>query len=139
MMAPRKERGQILILLATWLFFGGGAASALLVYNHPVDEMKTAVAQVITDSGRKDAILSDISQWQSVQELQNEEVSENREELLKILRRKDAPRSELEPIMAKLDKTFVAMDWDFLNLRFRVKGQVTRAEWPKIVARPPVN
>jgi hypothetical protein len=136
-MVPRKERGQILILLATWLFFGGGASSALLIYDQPVAEMKKAVEQVITDGGRKDAIISYINQWQSVQELQNEEVSENREELLKILRRKDAQPSELEPIMAKLDKKFVVMDWDFLNLRFRVKGRVTSAEWAEIVARPP--
>ena len=139
MMVLRKERGQILILLATWLFFGGGASSALVIYDHPVTEMKEAVERVITDGSRRDAIISDINQRQSVQELQNEEVSENREELLKILRRKDAPRSELEPIMAKLDKTFVAMDWDFLNLRFRVKGRVTNVEWAEIVARPPTH
>jgi hypothetical protein len=51
------------------------------------------------------------------------------------MRRKDAQRPQLEPLMAKLDKTFFVMDWDFLNLRFRVKEQVTRTEWADIVAR----
>jgi hypothetical protein len=52
------------------------------------------------------------------------------------LRRKDATRSEAEPIMAKLDKTFLEMDRSFLDARFRVKEQVTTAEWAAIVARP---
>ena len=138
-MESRKEGGQILILLAAWLFFGGGAASALIVYEQPVSEMKQAVEHLIRDDGRKDAIISDISQWQAVQKIRNEEVSDNREALLKILRHKDAQRSELEPITAKLDKIFVVMDWDFLNLRFRVKERVTSAEWAEIVARPPMQ
>lgn len=136
-MESRQERGQVLILLAAWLFFGGGASSALIVYEQPVSEMKQAVEHLINDGSRKDAIISDISQWQAVQKIRNEEVSHDREALLKILRHKDARRSELEPITAKLDKTFVVMDLDFLNLRFRVKERVTSAEWAEIVARPP--
>lgn len=132
--APR-QRGQILILLAAWLFFGGGASSALIVYDHPVSEMKKGVEHAIAAGDRRDAILSAIDTWESVQETRSKEVSENREELLKLMRRKDAQRSQLEPLMAKLDKTFFVMDWDFLNLRFRVKEQVTRTEWADIVAR----
>ena len=131
----RRERGQTLILLATWLFFGGGAASALLVYDHPVSKMKKGVEQVIKD-GRRDVILSEIDQWESVQETRGEIVSENREALFKSFRRKSAPRSVLEPTLARLDQTFLAMDRDFLDLRFRVKGQVTKAEWAEIVAAP---
>ena len=136
MTIPDKQRGQALILLAMWLFFGGGASSALVVYDRPVSEMKKAIEHVIPDSERKDAIESAIGQWEYVQEKHTEQVSDNREELLKLMRRKDARRSELEPIMAKLDKSFLVMDWDFLNLRFRVKGQVSSAEWAEIVAPP---
>jgi hypothetical protein len=134
--APR-ERGQVLILLATWwLVFGGGAASALLVYDRPASEIKKAVKRVITDDDRRNVILADIGNWEYVQEKDDEKVSAGRKELLKTLRRQDAQRSELEPLMAQLDETFIVMDRDFLNLRFRVKKQVTSAEWVKIVARP---
>jgi hypothetical protein len=81
-------------------------------------------------------ILSDISQWESGQEKQDEQVSEDREKLIKTLRRKDAQRSDVEPILAKLDETFLEMDRSFLNLRFRVKEQVTSTEWTEILARP---
>jgi hypothetical protein len=135
MTAPR-ERGQILILLAAWLFFGGGASSALVVYDRPASEVKKAIKRVITGASRRDVILSDISQWESGQEKQDEQVSEDREKLNKTLRRKDAQRSDVEPILAKLDETFLEMDRSFLNLRFRVKEQVTSTEWTEILARP---
>ena len=136
MMVPSRQRGQILILLAGWLFFGGGASSALVVYDRPAKEMKKVIKRVITDADRRDVILSDLSRWKSGQKKLDKEASSDRKELLKTLRRKDAERSEAEPIMAKLDETFVKMDRNFLDLRFRVKEQVTSAEWAEIVARP---
>jgi hypothetical protein len=136
MRVPPRERGQILILLAGWLFFGGGASSALVVYDRPAKEVKKAIKRVITDADRRDVILSDLSRWKSAQKKQDKEAKSDRKDLLKTLRRKDAQRSDAEPIMAKLDETFLKMDRNFLDLRFRVKEQVTSAEWAEIVARP---
>jgi hypothetical protein len=131
-----RERGQVLILLGIWLFFGGGAASALVVYDRSPKETKKVVKRVITDDGRRDVILADISQWEKNLKRQDEEVNAGRKELLEILRRKEAVRSEVEPITAKLDRTFLEMDRNFLDVRFRVKEQVTSAEWAQMVARP---
>ena len=135
MMAIPRERGQVLILLAAWLFFGGGAASALVVYDRPVSDVEKAIKRVIANVERRDVILSDLSQWESGQKKQDKEVSAGRDELLKTLRRQNAQRSEADPIIAKLDETFLEMDREFLDLRFRVKDQATRAEWAEIVAR----
>lgn len=135
MRLPRGERGQILILLGAWLFFGGGAASALVVYDRPVSELKKAIKRAITDPARREVILSNVSVWEAGQEQKDEKVSDAREELFKTLRRKDATRSEAEPLMAKLDATLLEMDQSFLNLRFRVKAQVTSAEWAEMVTR----
>jgi hypothetical protein len=93
--------------------------------------MKKVIKRVIPEAGRRDVILSDLSRWKSGQKKQDKEASSDRKELLKTLRRKDA-----EPIMAKLDETFLKMDRNFLDLRFRVKEQVSSAEWAEIVARP---
>lgn len=136
MRAPLRERGQVLIILAaSWLLFGGGATSALVVYDRDVSEIKKTVKRVIPKGDRREAILTRVTQWESGQEREDEKVSEDREELLKLLRRKDTQRSELEPILARMDKTLLVMDWDFLNLRFRVKEQVSSAEWADM-ARP---
>jgi hypothetical protein len=137
MRVARKERGQVLIILAaSWLLLGGGGSSALVVLDRPASEIKKDVKRVITDGGRRELILRDISQWESVHKKQDENVKVDREALLKALRRKDTRRSETQPVLAELDKTFLIMDWDFLNLRFRVKERVTSAEWAEIVAKP---
>lgn len=136
MMVPFRERGQLLILLAAWLFFGGGAASALIVYDRPASELKKAVKRVITDPVRKEAILSNISVWEAGQKRNDAKVSDYREELFKKLRRKDTQRADVERIMPNLDTTLLEMDQSFLNFRFRVKGQVTSAEWTELVAQP---
>jgi hypothetical protein len=136
MMIPHRQRGQVLILLGAWLFFGGGASSALVVYDRSPSDMKKAIKRVITDEDRKEVILSYLSHWESGQKKLDKQVSAGRKELFKILRRQDAQRSEVEPIMAKLDDTFSAMDRDFLDWRFRVKDIATSAEWAEIVARP---
>jgi hypothetical protein len=118
-----------------WLFFGGSAASALLVYDRPAKEVKKAVKRAIADADRRDSILSYLSAWQSIQELQDGNVSMYREELLDKLRHKDAKLAEMEATMANLDVTLAEMDRNFLKLRFHVKEQVTSAEWAEIVAR----
>lgn len=136
MRTPPRERGQVLIILgAWWLLFGGGAASALVVYEQSASDVKKAVKREIKERDRRDVILADIDNWEYVQKHDDEKVSDAREELLKTLRRKDARRSDAEPAMAQLDDTFLIMDRDFLNLRFRLKQQLTSAEWADIMAR----
>jgi hypothetical protein len=135
MTGPRRERGQVLILLGMWLFFGGGTSGALIVYDRPVSELKESVEHVIPKGSQRDALESNIATWEYVQKLHVEAVDEDREQLLKLLRRKDTQRADLDPLLTKLDKRFVIMDWDFLNLRFKLKEKVSSEEWARIVVR----
>ena len=135
-MTNPKERGQLLILLATYLFFGGSASSALIVYDRSPSEVEKAVKKTVTDSTRRDVILTYIDRWEALRKQQDKEISKARATLFKSLRRKDATRTEVDQITAKLDTTSLEMDQSFLNLRFRVKDQTTGAEWAAIVRRP---
>jgi hypothetical protein len=72
----------------------------------------------------------------ALQKQRDKEVSTARATLFKTLRRKDATRTEADEITAQLDRTSLEMDQSFLNLRFRVRDQTTRAEWATIVSRP---
>lgn len=135
MMNPRKERGQVLIVMGLWwLLFGGGAATTLVVSDRSVSELKKAVKRVIPDS-RRDVILFDIQLWESGQEKRDEAVRADRRKLLETLLRKDAQRSDVAPIAARLDAAFLEMDRDFLDLRFAAKDKATSAEWAELVAR----
>ena len=135
-MTKPKEHGQVLVLLAAYLFFGGSASSALVVYDRSPSEIKKVVKRTVADSTRRDAILTYVSQWDALRKQQDKEISAARATLFKTLRRKDATRSEVDQITAKLDTTSLEMDQSFLNLRFRVKEQTTSAEWAAIVRRP---
>jgi hypothetical protein len=135
--ARSRERGQALILLAAWLFFGGGASTALVVYERPASDVKKAVKRVIPDGSRREAMLSDIDQWESVQKKQDKSVRKEREDLLEILRRKGSQHYEADPIITKLDATFSEMDRKFLDLRFRLKEQVTASEWTELARTNP--
>jgi hypothetical protein len=134
MRSPYRQRGQALILLGAWLLLGGGASSALVVYDPSSSDMEKSVKQVIAGE-RRETILSAISEWKSGQDRHDESVSAYREELLQAMRRKQTQRSEVDPALARLDVNFAEMDRSFLDLRFRVKEQVTRAEWVEILSR----
>ena len=56
------------------------AASALLVYDRPAKEVKKAVKRAIADADRRDSILSYLSAWNRIQELQDGNVSMYRED-----------------------------------------------------------
>jgi hypothetical protein len=136
MKTGRKQRGHLLILLGAWLFFGGSASSALIVYDRSPSEIKKAVKRTVSDSTRRDLILTYIDRWEALRKQQDKEISEARATLFKSLRRKEATRTEVDQITAKLDTTSLDMDQSFLNLRFRVKDQTKGAEWAALVRRP---
>lgn len=136
MKIPQQERGQVLILMGLWwLLFGGSAASALVVFDRPVSEVKKAVKRVVPAGSRRDVMLFDIHLWESGQETQDEQISDDRKKLLETLRRKDAQRSDVEPIVTSLNASFRDMDRNFIDLRFRLKDKATAAEWAELVAR----
>jgi hypothetical protein len=134
MRSAAAQRGQVLIILAAWMFFTGGASSALVVYDRSSADTKKAVKRVIADDERKDAILSYINYWESGQKARDKKVSADRDDLFKVLRRKDAGLADVEPVLKKLDVTFAEMDRDFLDLRFRLKARITSQEWAEIIA-----
>lgn len=131
-----RQRGQTLILLAAWLLLAGGTVNVLIVYDRSVSEIEKAVTRTIADDDRKHEVLRQLKLWEPVQEMRDEQVADDRKELLKLLRKKDAQRADLAPTLAQLDAQFSAMDRDFLDLRFQLKSHVTSAEWAQIVARP---
>ena len=136
-MQGTRARGQVLILLASWMLFSGGAASALVAYDLTTGELRKSVKRSIADEGRRKTMLQDIRQWESIQKLRDEVIGADREEILRVLRRQNAQPTEVEPVAMKLDETIQVMDGEFLDLRFRLKAHVTSEEWKRIA--PPPN
>jgi hypothetical protein len=131
-----KQRGQILILLAVYLFFGG-AASTVLLYNHGYSprELKKAVASVVADEVRRDAAQSEIKYWSKALEAQNKDLGKAQKKIVKLARQHDATRAEADRIVANMDDSIRRMDRSFLDARFQLKGQLTQAEWDALWGR----
>jgi hypothetical protein len=66
---------------------------------------------------------------------QDKALGKERKELLKIVTRHDAQRTETEPFMARIDASIHEADRRFLDMRFQLKEQLTKAEWDAAVVR----
>lgn len=130
----RTQRGQVLILIAAWVFFTGGAVSALVVYGDSGADTKKAIKRVITDRSRERELLSYIDYWENGQEGRDKKVIKDRDEVFEALSRKDGSRADVEPILKGMDTTFAEMDRDFIELRFRLKEHVSKEEWAEIIS-----
>jgi len=130
------QRGQILILLAAYLFFGG-AASTVLLYNQGYSPraLKKAVANVVTDESRRNAAQSEISYWSKALKAQNKDLGKSQKKMVKLARRHDATRAEADRIVANMDDSILRMDRSFLDARFQLKGRLTQAEWDALWVR----
>ena len=131
-----RQRGQVLILLAGFFFFGGASSTALLfLHGHSPDDLKKAVKSVVTDQSRSKAALADIDQWEKALAAQLKSLGKSREDFVKLARRHDATRLQADGISATVDESIREMDSGMLDARFRLKEQLTGAEWDAMMAR----
>jgi hypothetical protein len=109
-------------------------------------KLRQAVSSNVADEGRKAQMLMLVDQMEALQTRFNKETADFVANYRKLSADYDARRpafyqlfsdcTEADEITAQLDRTSLEMDQSFLNLRFRVKDQTTRAEWAAIVSRP---
>ena len=131
-----RQRGQVLILLFGFMFFGGASSTALLfLHGHSPDDLKKAVKSVVTDPSRSKAAQSGVDQWEKALDAQLKSLGKARESFEKLVRRHDATRLQADAISATVDESIVEMDRDMLDARFQLKEQLTRAEWNAVLAR----
>lgn len=136
MSSASRHRGQILILIAAYLFFGGAASIALLhLPGASPRELKKAVLEVIADEPRRQAAGAVIDQWDKVLKAQKKAITKAREKTVKLVRRHDATRMDAEGLVATVDESIRGMDSSFLDARFGLREQFTRAEWEAAWAR----
>ena len=126
----------ILLILLASLFVGGGASTVLtFVQGHTPAEVKKVVKKEVADEKRKDAALEIIDEWAKEDKKQDKALGKERKELLKIVTRYDAQRTETEPLTARIDASIHEADRRFLDMRFQLKEQLTKAEWDAAVVR----
>ncbi len=130
MKAMRYRRGQILIILFAPLLFGGGAATVLThVQGSTPRELTKTIKKGIADEMRQEAAVAVVKEWDKAISEQDKAQGKLRKQVLKTVMRDDANRSETVPLTGQMDALIRESDRSFLDMRFGVKAQATRAEW----------
>lgn len=127
----------ILISIALALIFGGGGASTVLTYvqGHSPKEVRKVIKKEVADAKRQDAALKVVKDWGQADKRQDKVVAKTRKALLKLVTQDDAKLADTVPFTALIDATIQESDRNFLDMRFALKAQMTKAEWDAAVVR----
>lgn len=129
------QRGQVLIILLGYLFLGGAATSitTFVKGNSPRDLVKR-VETVVSDKMRQGDIVTLIDNWEKAHDTFQKQVKKEREVLLERLTSYSATKQDAMRAADKLNLYIDEDDQSFLDLRFKMKAQLSRDEWNKIWA-----
>ena len=126
----------IILLLLSYIFGGGGAATILSsVQGHTPSEIKKVIKKEVADEKRQDAALAAVKDWGKADKAQDKALAKARKELLKLVTQDDAMLSDAAEFTAQIDAAIHATDKNFLDMRFALKAQMTKAEWDAAVVR----
>ena len=131
-----NQSGQVLIILLSAIFLGGATTTiTTFIQGHSAKDVKKAVKKEVADDSRKDEILELIDTWNKEKKKHDKEVKKGRKSILKVIKRYDWTREELQQASSRLDEAIWKIDRSYLDLRFNLKEKITRDEWNAIYAR----
>ncbi len=125
----------IIVILA--LLFGGGGAATILssVQGHTPKEITKVIKQEVADETRQAAALAAVKDWGKADKKQDKTLAKARKELLKLVTQDGAKLADTAEFTAQIDAAIHETDRNFLDMRFAVKAQMTKAEWDAAVVR----
>lgn len=124
----------IIALVLSYLFLGSGS-SMLALQGHSPADFENAVKHVVTDGNRKKDALRELDSWKKSLKVQDEAADKDDKTLLKLMKRHDTTRAEIDQLNAKLDETFREMDRNFLDTRSKLRDHLTKEEWGGVATR----
>jgi len=125
-----------MIILILFLFGGGGAFTILTsVQGHTPKEITKVIKKEVVDERRQDAALAAVKDWGKADKAQDKALAKARKGLLKLVTQDDAKLSDTTEFTAQIDAAIHETDKNFLDMRFALKAQLTKAEWDAAVVR----
>lgn len=127
----------MIILLTLAMLFGGGGAATILaaVQGHTPREMTKVIKKEVTDEKRQEAALAVVKDWGKADKKQDKTLAKARKELLKLVTQDGAKLADTAEFTAQIDTAIHETDRNFLDMRFALKAQFTKAEWDAAVVR----
>jgi hypothetical protein len=118
----------MLIALFTILFLGGSPTGMLDFIADTQDEVKVVMEK---DDRRKEA-LGTLKAMKKRANAHNKMVKRTSKEMNKTLSSDDVTDSDVDTIWDAYFSQRAAYNQDMLNLRYQLKGQMTREEWQQV-------
>jgi hypothetical protein len=128
-----RQSGQVLIILVSWMLFGGsGIAAGVFLTGKPVDELRKETHAIAAQKDRRKRIDEVLDRW----EKDAKQFAKQRKELLDtlpdLLGRHDAKPGDFEQLYVRADALNTQTLETLLEVRFALRRQFSAEEWRKL-------
>jgi hypothetical protein len=129
-MNVRRQRGQVLIILAATLFMGGSAVVlGTLATDESIDTIKSRIRSVVKDSDKSRAAQQAVERWRDGAKAYFKASNADHEAIVALVKRHDAARAEFDAVNQRMDERDARVVLDFIATRESLRKQLTREEW----------
>ena len=129
-MSERRQRGQVLIILAATLFMGGSAvALGTLATGESIDAIKSKIGSVVKDADRSRAAQQAVERWRGGARDYFKASGADHEAIVALVKRHDAARTEFDAVNQRMDERDARVVMEFIASRELLRKQLTREEW----------
>ena len=134
---PRRQDGQVLVLLLAWMFLGGSALICVGMFGigRSIDEIQDRVGQVVGDQARRQSANQVLDAWRRDGESFLEAGAERRKQLFRKLEDHATRPEGLRALFAELQQENHKAQAQALGYRFGLRDVLTREEWAQVFAR----
>lgn len=123
----------MLIALMTLLFLGGGSSTAVFDF---VTETQPAVKASVDDDERRRAAVETVKEMKALAKGQSKALQKAVKELKPYVGDLDADDAKLEAFWQSYFDRARTADEQMLDLRFKLRDQLTREEWQQVFGQP---
>jgi len=129
----RNQSGQILIILATTLLFGGATVTVgVFTTGQPIKEITKKVKNLQMEEDRQDEALRLVKKWKKDGKTYWKADQKNMKKLLKLMKKYETTPEDLQELITKQDQNSDENDKILLDIRFALKEQMTKEEWDAV-------
>lgn len=135
---PRRQRGQVMLIILGSLFLGGGAAAGAFVTDKSLKSLRKEVQHLQIGEARREQVLALFERWEAISGPAVENFEDYGEALQKLMRRQQASPAEFREVMERQRASARDAEDRLLPLRDEMRAVLDRSEWDQLF-RPSTN
>jgi hypothetical protein len=125
----------LIILIGALLFGGSAAVLGSFGTGHTIDELQARVKRVVKEPDRAQAAHRVLEQWKAESKIYEKATAQSHESILKLARRHDATRAEVDAANRATDATDAQAIERYVAVRQALKEHLNSDEWAAVFSR----